>query len=134
MRQCLQLLAEFPIFSVYSYAASSFYNNDDSLVIHRPRADYSTAENILHMLRQDTNFSRLEAKVLDMALVLHAEHGGGNNSSFTMHVVTSSGTDTGARLFEGPPPRRRQHPRRSDVRRHEEEHRRLERQGDRTVP
>ena len=94
MRQCLQLLAEFPIFSVYSYAASSFYNNDDSLVIHRPRADYSTAENILHMLRQDTNFSRLEAKVLDMALVLHAEHGGGNNSSFTMHVVTSSGTDT----------------------------------------
>ena len=94
MRQCLQLLAEFPIFSVYSYAASSFYNNDDSLVIHRPRADYSTAENILHMLRQDTNFTRLEAKVLDMALVLHAEHGGGNNSSFTMHVVTSSGTDT----------------------------------------
>ena len=94
MRQCLQLIAEMPIFSVYSYAAASFYNNNESLVIHRPRADLSMAENILHMLRQDCSYSELEARVLDMALVLHAEHGGGNNSTFTTHVVTSSGTDT----------------------------------------
>lgn len=94
MRQCLQLIAEFPIFSVYSYAACSFYNNNDSLVIHRPCAELSTAENILHMLRQDSVYTQLEAQVLDMALVLHAEHGGGNNSTFTTHVVTSSGTDT----------------------------------------
>ena len=94
MRQCLQLIAQVPIFSVYSYAASSFYNKSDSLVIHRPRTDLSMAENILYMLRQDCSYTELEARVLDMALVLHAEHGGGNNSSFTTHVVTSSGTDT----------------------------------------
>ena len=91
MRQCLQLIAQVPIFSVYSYAASSFYNKSDSLVIHRPRPDLSMAENILYMLRQDCSYTELEARVLDMALVLHAEHGGGNNSSFTTHVVTSSG-------------------------------------------
>ena len=94
MRQCLQLIAEFPIFAVYSYAAANFYKNNDSLVIHRPRTDLSMAENILYMLRQDCKYTQLEASVLDMALVLHAEHGGGNNSSFTTHVVTSSGTDT----------------------------------------
>ena len=94
MRQCLQLIAEVPIFAVYSYAAASFYNNNDSLVIHRPQPALSMAENILYMLRQDCKYSELEARVLDMALVLHAEHGGGNNSSFTTHVVTSSGTDT----------------------------------------
>ncbi len=94
MRQCLQLIAQVPIFSVYSYAAANFYNNNDSLVIHRPRPELSMAENILHMLRQDCSYTALEARVLDMALVLHAEHGGGNNSSFTTHVVTSSGTDT----------------------------------------
>ena len=94
MRQCLQLIAEVPIFSVYSYAASSFYNNNDSLVIHRPQPSLSMAENILYMLRQDCRYTELEARVLDMALVLHAEHGGGNNSTFTTHVVTSSGTDT----------------------------------------
>ena len=94
MRQCLQLIAEMPIFSVYSYAAASFYNNNDSLVIHRPQPALSMAENILYMLRQDCRFTELEARVLDMALVLHAEHGGGNNSTFTTHVVTSSGTDT----------------------------------------
>ena len=94
MRQCLQLIAEVPIFSVYSYAAANFYNNNDSLVIHRPRTDLSMAENILYMLRQDCKYTDLEARVLDMALVLHAEHGGGNNSTFTTHVVTSSGTDT----------------------------------------
>ena len=94
MRQCLQLIAEVPIFAVYSYAAANFYNNNDSLVIHRPQPSLSMAENILYMLRQDCRYTELEARVLDMALVLHAEHGGGNNSSFTTHVVTSSGTDT----------------------------------------
>lgn len=98
MRQCLQLIAVIPVFSVYSYAANSFYNNGDSLVIHRPKREYSTAQNFLHMLRPDCSFTELEAKVLDMALVLHAEHGGGNNSSFTTHVVTSSGTDTYATI------------------------------------
>lgn len=94
MRQCLLLISVIPVLSVYSYAANNFYNNGDSLVIHRPLPNYSTAENFLHMLRPDCKFSDLEAKVLDMSLVLHAEHGGGNNSSFTTHVVTSSGTDT----------------------------------------
>ena len=90
MRQCLQLIAEVPIFAVYSYAAANFYNNNDSLVIHRPQPSLSMAENILYMLRQDCRYTDLEARVLDMALVLHAEHGGGNNSSFTTHVVTLS--------------------------------------------
>ncbi len=94
LRQCLQLIANFPLISVYSYQAYKYYHDGDSLFIHAPRADYSTAENILHLLRADSKFTELEAKVLDMALVLHAEHGGGNNSSFTTHVVTSSGTDT----------------------------------------
>ncbi len=94
MRQCLQLIAVLPEFAVYGYQAHMFYNNIESLVIHKPDEKLSTAENILHMLRPDSNYSSLEAKVLDMALVLHAEHGGGNNSSFTTHVVTSSGTDT----------------------------------------
>lgn len=98
MRQCLLLIAVTPVFSVYSYAANGFYNNGESLVIHRPKEEYSTAQNFLHMLRPDCNFTELEAKVLDMALVLHAEHGGGNNSSFTTHVVTSSGTDTYAAI------------------------------------
>ncbi|MCI8590425.1 MAG: citrate/2-methylcitrate synthase [Clostridiales bacterium] len=94
MRQCLQLIAVFPIFAVYSYKAYNFYSKEDSLVIHKPLPELSTAENILYMLRPDSNYTDLEAKVLDMALVLHAEHGGGNNSTFTTHVVTSSGTDT----------------------------------------
>lgn len=94
LRQSLQLISLFPAISVYSYQAYKYYHDGDSLFIHAPRPDYSTAENILHMLRADSQFTELEAKVLDMALVLHAEHGGGNNSSFTTHVVTSSGTDT----------------------------------------
>ena len=81
MRQCLQLTAVLPIFSVYSYMAHSFYNNSDSLVIHKPLPELSTAENILHMLRPDSRYTELEAKILDMALILHAEHGGGNNST-----------------------------------------------------
>ena len=94
LRQCLQLIALFPVISVYSYQAYSHYHLGKSLIIHSPQPDLSTAENILYMLRPDSRYTKLEAKLLDMALVLHAEHGGGNNSSFTTHVVTSSGTDT----------------------------------------
>ena len=94
LRQCMQLIAVFPLLAVYSYHAHKHYNDGDSLFIHNPVEGYSTAENLLHMLRSDSAFTRLEAEVLDMALVLHAEHGGGNNSTFTTHVVTSSGTDT----------------------------------------
>ena len=94
LRQSLQLIAQFPLLTVYSQKAYSYYNSDASLFIHKPRKDLSTAENILHMLRDDSKFTALEATVLDQCLVLHAEHGGGNNSTFTTHVVTSSGTDT----------------------------------------
>lgn len=94
IRQCLQLIALFPMLCVYGYQAYSHYHDGNSLFIHQPVKEFSTAENILHMLRQDSYFTPLEAKILDLALVLHAEHGGGNNSTFTTHVVTSSGTDT----------------------------------------
>lgn len=94
LRQCLQLIALFPLLSVYGYQGYSHYHNGDSLFIHAPKPELSTAENILHILRPDSQYSKLEAKILDIALVLHAEHGGGNNSTFTTHVVTSSGTDT----------------------------------------
>lgn len=94
LRQCLQLIAIFPVISVYSYHAYNHYRRNQSLIIHSPQPKLSTAENILYMLRPDSKYTRLEAKLLDMSLVLHAEHGGGNNSTFTTHVVTSSGTDT----------------------------------------
>ena len=94
LRQCMQLISIFPMLAVYSYQSYQHYHQDKSLFIHMPRPDYSTAENILHLLREDSQFTPLEARVLDLALVLHAEHGGGNNSTFTTHVVTSSGTDT----------------------------------------
>lgn len=94
LRQCLELIAMFPLMSVYGYHAYRYYHKGKSLVIHRPIAEYSTAENILHCLRADSYFSPLEAKLLDVALILHMEHGGGNNSSFTTHLVSSSGTDT----------------------------------------
>ena len=94
LRQSLQLISVFPMLAVYSYQSYQHYHQDKSLFIHLPRPEYSTAENLLHLLREDSNFSPLEAKILDLALVLHAEHGGGNNSTFTTHVVTSSGTDT----------------------------------------
>lgn len=94
LRQCLKLIACFPSLAVYSYQAFSHYHGENSLYIHSPRLALGIAENILHMLRPDSNFTRLEAKLLDLALVVHAEHGGGNNSSFVTHVVTSSGTDT----------------------------------------
>lgn len=94
LRQCLQLVALFPLLSVYGYQAYSHYHDGNSLFIHPPVPELSTAENILHILRPDSQFTKLEARILDIALVLHAEHGGGNNSTFTTHVVTSSGTDT----------------------------------------
>ncbi len=94
LRQCLELVALFPMFSVYGYQTTKYFHEGTSFFLHPPKEEYSTAENILHMLRPDSKFSPLEAKILDLALVLHAEHGGGNNSTFTDHVVTSSGTDT----------------------------------------
>ncbi len=94
LRQSLELIALMPLIAVYSYHAKRYFIDNESFYIQRPKSGYSTAENILHMLRPDSSFTELEARVLDLALVLHAEHGGGNNSSFTTHVVTSSGTDT----------------------------------------
>lgn len=94
LRQCLELIALFPILSVYGYQAYSHYHDGKSLFIHSPNPKLSTAENILHILRPDSKYTELEARILDIALVLHMEHGGGNNSTFTNHVVTSSGTDT----------------------------------------
>lgn len=94
LKQCLRLIACFPLLAVYGYQAFSHYHGNNSLYIHSPRPDLSIAENILHMLRPTSEYTRLEAALLDLALVLHAEHGGGNNSSFVSHVVTSSGTDT----------------------------------------
>ena len=94
LRQSLQLIALFPMLSVYGYQAYRHYHDGQSLYIHPPVASLSTAENILHILRADSKYTELEARILDIALVLHAEHGGGNNSTFTTHVVSSSGTDT----------------------------------------
>lgn len=92
--QCLKLIAVFPMLSVYGYQAHNHYNAGKSLYIHHPKKGLSTAENILRMLRPDKKYTFLEAMILDLALVLHMEHGGGNNSTFTTHVVSSSGTDT----------------------------------------
>ena len=94
LRQCLQLIAQFPSLMVYGFQSYAYYYNKQSLIIHTPEPELSIAQNILHMLRPDSSFTELEAKILDLALALHAEHGGGNNSTFTNHVVTSSGTDT----------------------------------------
>jgi len=94
LRQSLQLIAKMPLLTVYAYQSYRHFKLDGTLMIKNPRKGYSTAENILYMLRDDGQFTELEAKVLDICLVLHAEHGGGNNSTFTNHVVTSSGTDT----------------------------------------
>lgn len=98
LRQCLMLISEFPMLAVYGYHAYNHYENDESMYIHRPDANLSTAENLLRMLRPDMKYTELEARVLDLALVLHMEHGGGNNSTFTTHVVSSSGTDTYAAM------------------------------------
>lgn len=94
LKQCLRLIACFPLMAVYGYQAYSHYHDNNSLFIHSPQPNLSTAENILYMLRPDSQYTKLEAALLDLALVLHAEHGGGNNSSFVTHVVTSSGSDT----------------------------------------
>ncbi len=94
LRQSMELIALFPLLAVYGYQAKNYYLDGESFFIHQPVPEYSTAENILHLLRPDSSYTQLEAKILDLALVLHAEHGGGNNSTFTTHVVTSSGTDT----------------------------------------
>ncbi len=94
LRQLLQLVALFPSLSVYGYQAYRHYHDQKSLYIHAPKEELSTAENILRMLRPNKKYSHLEAKILDLALILHADHGGGNNSTFTTRVVTSTGTDT----------------------------------------
>ncbi|MCD7811154.1 MAG: citrate/2-methylcitrate synthase [Ruminococcus sp.] len=94
LRQCIELITLFPVISVYGYQAYNYSKNGESLFIHKPQHDLSIAENILYMLRPDSKYTELEARILDLALVLHAEHGGGNNSTFTVHVVSSSGTDT----------------------------------------
>ena len=94
LRQCIQLISQFPALAVYGYNAYNYYVNQSSMIIHNPDPALSTAENILMMLRPDRAYTQVEAKVLDTALLLHMEHGGGNNSTFTTRVVTSSGSDT----------------------------------------
>ncbi len=94
LRQCLQLIAMFPMLSAYSYQSYQHYYLGKSLYIHMPEKSLSTSQNFLRMIREDGKFTETEARILDLALVLHAEHGGGNNSTFTTHVVSSSGTDT----------------------------------------
>ena len=94
LRQSLQLISLFPLLSVYGYQAYRHYHDNKSLYIHSPKENLSTAENILRILRPDKSYTPLEARILDVALVLHMEHGGGNNSTFTTHVVTSTHTDT----------------------------------------
>lgn len=94
LRQCIQLISEFPLLAVYGYNAYNHYEKQASMFIHHPDSKLSTAENLLMMLRPDKSYTEVEAKVLDTALILHMEHGGGNNSTFTTRVVTSSGSDT----------------------------------------
>lgn len=94
VRQCLLLISQFPMLAIYAYNAYNHYENEKSMYIHRPKPNLSTAENILRMLRPNKHYTELEAKILDIALILHMEHGGGNNSTFTTRVVTSAGTDT----------------------------------------
>jgi len=94
MRQSLNLIARFPVLAAYGFMAKRHYVDKESLFLHAPRTDYNTAQNLLYMIRPDGQFTELEARVLDLALVLHAEHGGGNNSTFVTHAVTSTGSDT----------------------------------------
>ena len=94
LRQSMQLIAQFPLLAVYSYHAYNSYVNGESMYIHKPDTELSTAENLLRLLRPDQEYTPIEAKVLDTALILHMEHGGGNNSTFTTRVVSSSGADT----------------------------------------
>ena len=101
LRQCLELVALLPMFAVYGYQAANYFHEGSSFFLHPPKEEYSTAENILHMLRPDSKFTPLEAKILDMALVLHMDHGGGNNSTFTVRVTSSTGTDTYSAIAAG---------------------------------
>ena len=94
LRQCIQLISQFPVLAVYGYNAYNYYINQASMIIHNPDPQLSTAENLLMLLRPDRRYTQVEAKVLDTALLLHMEHGGGNNSTFTTRVVTSAGSDT----------------------------------------
>jgi citrate synthase len=94
LRQCISLIAVTPLLISYAYMAKKYYIDKESLFIHAPKPEYNTAQNILHLIRPDGQFTELEARVLDLALVLHAEHGGGNNSTFVTHAVSSSGSDT----------------------------------------
>ena len=94
LRQCLQLISTMPMLAVYGYQAYNHYVEGKSFYVHSAKPELSTAENILRLLRPDKKYTKLEARILDIALVLHMDHGGGNNSTFTDHVVTSSGTDT----------------------------------------
>ncbi|NLC69268.1 MAG: citrate/2-methylcitrate synthase [Clostridiaceae bacterium] len=101
IRQSIKLIAQFPTIAAYGYQALAHYYKGQSLYTHKPQPHLSTAENILHMIRPDCKYTRIEAEVLDLALVLHAEHGGGNNSTFTIHVVSSTGTDTYSAIAAG---------------------------------
>jgi len=101
LRQCIDLIAQFPSLTAYAYQAKKHYFDKESLYIHSPKPELSTAENLLLMTRPDTSYTRLEAELLDLAMVLHAEHGGGNNSAFTIHVVSSACTDTYAAIAAG---------------------------------
>ena len=94
LRQCIELMARFPTMVAYGYQAKIHYHDNQSLYIHNPQPELSTAENILHMIRPDSQYTKAEAELLDLALILHAEHGGGNNSTFVVNVVSSTGTDT----------------------------------------
>ncbi|MDR0786113.1 MAG: citrate/2-methylcitrate synthase [Treponema sp.] len=101
LKQCIELIARFPTIVAYAYFAKKYYFDNQSLVIHRPLAEMSTAENFLALIRPDQKFTRLEAEILDLLLVLHAEHGGGNNSTFTVHTVSSADTDTYSAIAAG---------------------------------
>jgi citrate synthase len=101
LRQCIELIARFPTMAAYGYQAKSHYHLGESLYIHKPRKELSTAENLLHLIRPDSKYTATEARVLDLCLVLHAEHSGGNNSAFTLHVVSSSDTDTYSAVAAG---------------------------------
>ncbi len=121
LAQCLRLISVFPMFSVYAYQAHMHYDRNASLIIHKPESELSIAENILRMMRQSGEFTELEAKVLDVALILHAEHGGGNNSTFT--------TRGGALFAQRPAARRGEHQGHADVRRYKTQREEVERRG-----
>jgi citrate synthase len=101
LRQCIELIARFPTIVAYAYMAKKHYYDHESLIIHLPPPGFQSAESILSLIRPDQHFTRLEAEILDLALVLHAEHGGGNNSTFAVHLVSSADTDTYAALTTG---------------------------------